>query len=93
MNKTAAEVKTMLECMAINSQQFGIRREAPRASVNKVGHSSSLEQQIIALTNFVQHALVIPSTVCVVCSMVDHASETCPSLLEEANALEGYQRP
>lgn len=93
MNKTAAEAKTMLEGMATNSQQFGTRREAPTASVNEVGHSSHLEQQIAALTSLVQQALVPLSMVCVVCSMVGHASETCPSVLEQANAMGGYQRP
>ncbi|KAK9942023.1 hypothetical protein M0R45_007713 [Rubus argutus] len=90
MNKTAAEANTMLEGMATNSQQFGSRRETPKASVNEVGHSSHLEQQITALTSLVQQALVPPSMVCVVYSMVGHASETCPSVFEQANAMGGY---
>ena len=93
MNKRAVEAKTMLEGIATNSQQFGSRREAPKASVNEVGHSSHLEQQIAALTSLVQQALVPPSMVCAVCSMVGHTSETCPSVLEQANAIGGYQRP
>ena len=74
-------------------QQFGSRRGAPKSSVNEVGHFSHLKQQIAALTSLVQQILVPPSMVCAVCSMVGHAYETCPSVLEQANAMGGYQRP
>lgn len=52
MNKTAAEANIMLESIATNSQQFGSRIDITSASVNEVGYSSHLEQQITALTNY-----------------------------------------
>ncbi|XP_073133487.1 uncharacterized protein [Henckelia pumila] len=71
--------------MAANSQQFGTNRSdhAPRRG-NEV-NVSSLEQQLIELTNFMrQMAIGNGKTVraCGVCAKVGHETDMCPTLQE-----------
>ncbi|XP_073120108.1 uncharacterized protein [Henckelia pumila] len=84
VDKTPVQARNLIE-MAANSQQFGTNRNdhAPRKK-NEV-NVSSLEQQLIELTNFVrQMAVGNGQTVraCGVCAKVGHATDMCPTLQE-----------
>ncbi|KAK9911904.1 hypothetical protein M0R45_035784 [Rubus argutus] len=96
VDKTPAAAKALISNMAANSQQFGGRAEPPPKKVNEVSTNSNLELQIANLTNLVKQMVVAPKQVCGVCSMVGHATDLCPTLMdqggcEQANALGGFQ--
>ncbi|CAN6560086.1 unnamed protein product [Malus baccata var. baccata] len=98
MDKTPTNAKALLKNIAGNTQQFGGRDELPLKKVNEVSVNSSIELQLANLTNLVQQVMVAPKQVCGVCSMMGHAMDMCPSLmdqggLEQANALGGFQGP
>ncbi|XP_050150467.1 uncharacterized protein LOC126625409 [Malus sylvestris] len=96
MDKTPINAKALLKNIAGNTRQFGGRDELPLKKVNEVSANSSIELQLANLTNLVQQVMVAPKQVCGVCSMMGHATDMCPSLmdqggLEQANALGGFQ--
>ena len=96
MDKTPTNAKALLKNIAGNTRQFGGRDELPLKKVNEVSANSSIELQLANLTNLVQQVMVAPKQVCGVCSMIGHATDMCPSLmdqggLEQANALGGFQ--
>ncbi|TQE03197.1 hypothetical protein C1H46_011200 [Malus baccata] len=96
MDKTPINAKALLKNIAGNTQQFGGRDELPFKKVNEVSANSSIELQLANLTNLVQQVIVAPKQVCGVCSKMGHATDMCPSLmdqggLEQANALGGFQ--
>ncbi|KAM1962416.1 hypothetical protein ACFX16_022701 [Malus domestica] len=96
MDKTPINAKALLKNIAGNTRQFGGRDELPFKKVNEVSANSSIELQLANLTNLVQQVIVVPKQVCGVCSMMGHATNICPSLmdqggLEQANALGGFQ--
>ncbi|KAB2631091.1 hypothetical protein D8674_008610 [Pyrus ussuriensis x Pyrus communis] len=96
MDKTPTNAKALLKNIAGNTRQFGGRDELPLKKVNEVSANSSIELQLANLTNLVQQVMVAPKQVCSVCSMMGHATDMCPSLmdqggLEQANALGGFQ--
>ncbi|KAB2595504.1 hypothetical protein D8674_030954 [Pyrus ussuriensis x Pyrus communis] len=96
MDKTPTNAKALLKNIAGNTQQFGGRDELPFKKVNVVSANFSIELQLANLTNLVQQVMVAPKQVCGVCSMMGHAMDNCPSLmdqggLEQANALGGFQ--
>ncbi|CAN6694512.1 unnamed protein product [Malus baccata var. baccata] len=98
MDKTTTNAKALLKNIAGNTRQFGGRDELPLKKVNEVSANSSIELQLANLTNLVQQVMVAPKQVCGVCSMMGHATDMCPSLmdqggLEQANALGGFQGP
>ncbi|XP_050142227.1 uncharacterized protein LOC126618186 [Malus sylvestris] len=96
MDKTPINAKALLKNIAGNTRQFGRRDELPFKKVNEVSANSSIELQLANLTNLVQQVIVAPKQVCGVCSKMGHATDMCPSLmdqggLEQANALGGFQ--
>ncbi|KAM1128440.1 hypothetical protein TB1_037663 [Malus domestica] len=96
MDKTPTNAKALLKNIAGNTRQFGGRDELPFKKVNEVSANSSIELQLANLTNLVQQVIVAPKQVCGVCSKIGHATNMCPSLmdqggLEQANALGGFQ--
>ncbi|CAN6688478.1 unnamed protein product [Malus baccata var. baccata] len=96
MDKTPINAKALLKNIAGNTRQFGGRDELPFKKVNEVSANSSIELQLANLTNLVQQFIVAPKQVCGVCSKMGHATDMCPSLmdqggLEQANALGGFQ--
>ncbi|CAN6579840.1 unnamed protein product [Malus baccata var. baccata] len=96
MDKTPINAKALLKNIAGNTRQFGGRDELPFKKVNEVSANSSIELQLVNLTNLVQQVIVAPKQVCGVCSKMGHATDMCPSLmdqggLEQANALGGFQ--
>ncbi|CAN6547181.1 unnamed protein product [Malus baccata var. baccata] len=98
MDKTPINAKALLKNIAGNTRQFGGRDELPLKKVNEVSANSSIELQLANLTNLVQQVMVAPKQVCGVCSMMGHATNMCPLLmdqggLEQANALGGFQGP
>ncbi|XP_050156647.1 uncharacterized protein LOC126630561 isoform X1 [Malus sylvestris] len=96
MDKTPTNAKALLKNIAGNTRQFGGRDELPFKKVNEVSANSSIELQLANLTNLVQQVIVAPKQVCGVCSMMGHATDMCPSLmdqggLEQAHTLGGFQ--
>ena len=96
MDKTPKNAKALLKNIDGNTRQFGGRDELPFKKFNEVSANSSIELQLANLTNLVQQVIVAPKQVCGVCSMMGHATNICPSLmdqggLEQANALGGFQ--
>ncbi|CAN6681932.1 unnamed protein product [Malus baccata var. baccata] len=96
MDKTPINAKALLKNIAGNTRQFGGKDELPFKKVNEVSANSSIELQLANLTNLLQQVIVAPKQVCGVCSMMGHATDMCPSLmdqggLEQANALGGFQ--
>nr|XP_028960005.1 uncharacterized protein LOC103410683 [Malus domestica] len=96
MDKTPINAKALLKNIASNTRQFGGRDELPFKKVNEINANSSIELQLANLTNLVQQVIVAPKQVCGVCSMMGHATDMCPSLMdqggfEQANALGGFQ--
>ncbi|KAB2612604.1 hypothetical protein D8674_034920 [Pyrus ussuriensis x Pyrus communis] len=86
MDKTQTNAKALLKNIVGKTRQFGGKDELPLKKVNEVSANSSIELQLANLTNLV----------CDVCSMMGHATDMCPSLmdqggLEQANALGGFQ--
>ncbi|CAL9018519.1 unnamed protein product [Prunus brigantina] len=96
MDKTRTNARALLKNIAGNTRQFGGRDELPFKKVNEVSTNSSIELQLANLTNLVQQVMVAPKQVCGVCSMMGHATDMCPLLMdqgghEQANALGGFQ--
>ncbi|KAJ9535161.1 hypothetical protein OSB04_un001760 [Centaurea solstitialis] len=93
VNKTPTEARALIDTMAENSKQFGVRSDVGRG-VSEV-HVKSLETKITDLTNLVkQLAMGNTSQVkaCGFCSSVAHPTDACPTLHEEeeqVNAIGG----
>ena len=102
VDKTPVAAKTLIANRALNAQQYErVRhREAPRQQhVNEVSAISEIQSQLANLTLLVSQVVDKPkmqeNTICGVCSMQRHQSETCPQLIENggwenANAV-GFQ--
>ncbi|XP_073121862.1 uncharacterized protein [Henckelia pumila] len=98
VDKTPVQARNLIENMAANSQQFGTNRSDPATEQGNEVNVSSLEQQLIELTNFVrQMAIGIGQNVraCGVCAKVGHAIDMCPTLqegsAEQVNAVGGWK--
>ncbi|XP_027096167.1 uncharacterized protein [Coffea arabica] len=84
-NKTPREAWELIETMAENSQQFGLRESNPPRRVNEV-ETSSLQQQISELTSVVRQLVVgnVPQVkACGICTNMGHHTDLCPILQEE----------
>jgi len=91
-NITPATARQVIENMASNSQQFGTRSDAIVVrGVHDVGaaeYTKKLESKIDALTTLVnqlasnQRAPV--ARVCGLCTSVDHFTDSCPALQQQA---------
>ncbi|XP_027152218.1 uncharacterized protein LOC113777253 [Coffea eugenioides] len=87
VNKTPRVAWELIEGMAENSQQFGLREDIPMRKVNEV-ETSSIQQQLSELTSFVRQLAVgsaLQAKVCGVCTAVGHSTEMC-SLVQEETA-------
>ncbi|XP_073153511.1 uncharacterized protein [Henckelia pumila] len=100
VDKTSVQARNLIENMAANSQQFGINMSDPAPKRGNGVNVSSLEQQLIELTNFV-HQMAVGSgqtvRACGVYAKVGHATDMCPTLQEgsadQVNAAEGFPGP
>nr|XP_027062838.1 uncharacterized protein LOC113689236 [Coffea arabica] len=84
-NKTPREAWELIEAMAENSQQFGLRESNPPRRVNEV-ETSSLQQQISELTSVVRQLVVgnVPQVkACGICTNMGHHTDSCPILQED----------
>ncbi|XP_027174127.1 uncharacterized protein LOC113773702 [Coffea eugenioides] len=98
-NKTPREAWELIEVMAENSQQFGLRESNPPRRVNEV-ETSSLQQQISELTSVVRQLMVgnMPQLkACGICTNMGHHTDSCPMLqedgAEQVNMAEGVPAP
>ncbi|KAJ9176954.1 hypothetical protein P3X46_012212 [Hevea brasiliensis] len=97
VDKTPEEAKRLIDNMAANSQQFGMRMDHAPKKVNEVS-TSDLEKQISDLTSLVRQLAVgnmQTVKVCGICSGSGHATDMCPTLQEDesmqhANAVGNY---
>ncbi|XP_071939857.1 uncharacterized protein [Coffea arabica] len=84
-NKTPREAWELIEAMAENSQQFGLRESNPPRRVNEV-ETSSIQQQLSELTSVVRQLAMRDTPrakVCGICTSMDHCTDTCPILQED----------
>ncbi|XP_051116119.1 uncharacterized protein LOC127241232 [Andrographis paniculata] len=83
MNKTPREAWELLNDMAMNSQQFGLRDVVRVKEIAEV--SSPMQQQLNELTAFVRKLVVGNAQVkpCGICVSVEHPGDACPTLREE----------
>jgi hypothetical protein len=83
VNKTPTQAKALIDTMAENSKQFGVRSDIGRGA-NEV-HIKSLETKITDLSNLVKQ-LAMGNTpqikTCGFCSSVEHPTDECPTLHE-----------
>ncbi|XP_024969716.1 uncharacterized protein LOC112509075 [Cynara cardunculus var. scolymus] len=92
-NKTPTQARTLIDTMAENSKQFGVRSDVGRGSSEV--HVKSLETKITDLTNLVKQLAMgnMPQVkACGFCSSVAHPIDACPDLHEEeeqVNAIRG----
>nr|XP_027093873.1 uncharacterized protein LOC113714290 [Coffea arabica] len=98
-NKTPREAWELIEAMAENSQQFGLRESNPPRRVNEV-ETSSLQQQISELTSVVRQLVVgnVPQVkACGICTNMGHHTDSCPILqengVEQVNMAGGVPAP
>ena len=96
MNKTPAAARQLIDNMAENSQQFGVRLDEVPKSANVV-NVSSLENKISDLTSLVRQLAVgqlQQARVCGICSVPGHPTDMCPTLqddpIQQANAVGGF---
>ncbi|XP_071918693.1 uncharacterized protein [Coffea arabica] len=84
-NKTPREAWELIEAMAENSQQFGLRESNPPRRVNEI-ETSSIQQQLSELTSVVRQLAMRDTPrakVCGICTSMDHCTDTCPILQED----------
>ncbi|XP_071904295.1 uncharacterized protein [Coffea arabica] len=84
-NKTPREAWELIEAMAENSQQFGLRESNPPRRVNEV-ETSSIQQQLSELTSVVRQLAMRDTPrakVCGICTSMDHPTDSCPILQED----------
>nr|XP_027123738.1 uncharacterized protein LOC113740333 [Coffea arabica] len=98
-NKTPREAWELIEAMAENSQQFGLRESKPPRRINEV-ETSSIQQQLSELTSVVRQLAMRDTPrakVCEICTSMDHCTDTCPILqedgAEQVNMAEGVPAP
>ncbi|XP_027185005.1 uncharacterized protein LOC113783143 [Coffea eugenioides] len=101
-NKTPREAWELIEAMAENSQQFGLRESNPPRRVNEV-ETSSIQQQLSELTSVVRQLAMRDTPrakVCGICTSMDHPTDSCPMLQEDgaeqvnmAGGVPAPQRP
>ncbi|RDY07516.1 hypothetical protein CR513_08367, partial [Mucuna pruriens] len=106
MDKTPVAARHLISNMASNTQQFGIRGPNPSRPVNEIGAASNqrLENQLTELTSLVrqlavsQHHPAMETTVCGICTSVEHPTNLCPTLqetesvqAESVGAVGGFQ--
>ncbi|KAI3748436.1 hypothetical protein L6452_11499 [Arctium lappa] len=92
VNKTPTEARNLIDTMAENSKQFGVRSDVGRGASEV--HVKSLETKITDLTNLVKQLAmgnVSQVKACGFCSSVAHPTDACPTLHEEeqVNAIGG----
>ncbi|XP_031254321.1 uncharacterized protein LOC116112302 [Pistacia vera] len=99
VDKTPEAAKQLISNMAANSQQFGIRHDAPPKRVNEV-NTSSIEQQLSDLTSLVRQLAVGNAQqvkACGICSTMGHQMDMCPTLqdegAEQVNAAGNFPGP
>ncbi|CAN6562634.1 unnamed protein product [Malus baccata var. baccata] len=101
VDKTPMVAKALIANRALNAQQYeGVgQRDTPRQQVNEVSFTSNIQSQLANLTSIVSQMAegmrMKEPSVCGVCSIQGHASETCLQLIENggwesANAI-GFQ--
>ncbi|KAK8612929.1 hypothetical protein V6N13_104254 [Hibiscus sabdariffa] len=94
-NITPTQAKELISTMAANSQQFGALSE-PNRRVHEV-NNVSLENKIEQLTNVISSLVAEksrPFRACGICTMIDHPTDSCPSLQDESvNALRNFPGP
>lgn len=80
-NKTPREAWELIEAMAENSQQFGLRESNPPRRVNEV-ETSSIQQQLSELTSVVRQLAMRDTPrakVCGICTSMDHCTPRVPA--------------
>ncbi|XP_024965788.1 uncharacterized protein LOC112505988 [Cynara cardunculus var. scolymus] len=93
VNKTPTQARTLIDTMAENSKQFGVRSDIGRGASEV--HVKSLEIKITDLTNLVKQLAMgnMPQVkACGFCSSVAHPTDACLTLHEEeeqVNAIGG----
>ncbi|XP_024974708.1 uncharacterized protein LOC112512799 [Cynara cardunculus var. scolymus] len=93
VNKMPTQARTLIDTMAENSKQFGVRSDIGRGASEV--HVKSLETRITDLTNIVKQLAMgnMPQVkTCGFCSSVAHPTDACPTLHEEeeqVNAIGG----
>ena len=86
VNKTPRAAWELIEGMAKNSQQFGMREDVLIRKVNEI-EISSIQEQLTELTSFVRQLAVgnaSQAKVCGICTGVGHSTNMCPMIQEES---------
>jgi len=100
-NITPVAARQLIENMASNSQQFGTRSDAIVVrGVHDVGaaeYTKKLESKIDALTSLVNQLAsnqrAPTARVCGLCTSVDHFTDSCPALQQQAAAASSSSTP